>query len=85
MSMNRKLLLGAAFFLAGANLVQASDLPPTYDGDWTGFYGTLSGGYSNISLDGKQTNDDTPLGSVSVSDKDSSDGAFFWRRRRLQL
>jgi len=43
MSMNRKLLLGAAFFLAGANLVQASDLPPTYDSDWTGFYGTLFG------------------------------------------
>jgi len=54
--MNRKLLLGAAFFLAGANLVQASDLPPTYDSDWTGFYGTLSAVFEHFhSMENRQT------------------------------
>lgn len=74
--MNRKLLLGAAFFLAGANLVKAADLPPTYDTDWTGFYATLSAGYSNISLDGSQSAL-APGGFETERDKDSSDGAIF--------
>jgi len=75
--MNRKLLLGAAFFLAGASLAKASDLPPTYDTDWTGFYATLSAGYSNVSLDGKQTDFVEPIGLDKGRGNDSSDGAIF--------
>lgn len=71
--MNRKLLLGAAFFLSGANLAQAGDLPATYDTDWTGLYGTLSAGYSSISLDGSQS----APGFDTEEDKDTSDGAIF--------
>ncbi len=74
--MNRKLLFGAAFFFAGVNLSQASDLPATYETDWSGLYATLSAGYSNISLDGEDLVD-TQLGLDSEADKDSSDGAIF--------
>ena len=54
--MNRKLLFSAAFFLAGVGAASAADvLPETYDSNWTGVYGTLSAGYSDISIDGSQT------------------------------
>jgi outer membrane immunogenic protein len=79
--MNRKLLMGAAFYLAGAGLAQADNLPPSYDTDWTGLYATLSAGYSNVSLDSSQLWQTStiigPVGSGVDSDKDSSSGAIF--------
>ena len=70
--MNRKLLLGAAFFFAGINMSAASDLPVSDDSDWTGLYATLSAGYSNVKLDGEEL--DSPF---FFEDKQSSDGAIF--------
>lgn len=82
--MNRKLLMGAAFYLAGASLAQADNLPSSYDTDWTGLYATLSAGYSNVSLDGSQTDrvfvplpPDPGFITDSESDKDNSSGAIF--------
>lgn len=74
--MNRGLLFGTAFFLAGASLSQAGDLPATYETGWSGLYATLSAGYSNVTLDGEDLVD-TPNGLDSEADKDSSDGAIF--------
>jgi outer membrane immunogenic protein len=73
--MNRKLLFGAAIFLAGVNASQASDLPVTYDSDWSGLYATLSAGYSNVAADGEDFDATVPFDN-SGSDKDSSDGAL---------
>jgi len=72
--MNRKLLFSAAFFLAGIGAASASDLPVTYDTDWTGLYATLSAGYSDISTDGSQTyidGFDISGDPIIVTDKDS--------------
>jgi outer membrane immunogenic protein len=73
--MNRnKLLLSAAFFLAGIGSAGAADLlPPTYDSDWTGLYATLSAGYAEVSVDGRQI--DPEFG--NKDDSDTSGGAIF--------
>jgi outer membrane immunogenic protein len=75
--MRRKLLYSAAFLLAGIGTAGAADiLPETYDTDWTGFYGTLSGGYSDISVDASQTFIDISS-DVTDHDSDDSGGAIF--------
>ena len=70
--MKRSLLLGIALVGASINTVSAEDLNNTYSSDWSGIYGTLSGGYSGIGLEGVQTNI-----SGTASDKSSSDAALF--------
>ena len=74
--MNRKLLLGAAFFFAGIHVSAAGDLPlpATDDSDWTGLYGTLSLGHSEVKLDGEEFDSGPPPG--SESDTDKSDGGM---------
>jgi outer membrane immunogenic protein len=77
--MNHRLLFSAAFFLTGLGTACASDLPATFDSDWTGFYGTLSAGYSDISTDGSQTYLEAILPPVEETDRDSdgSGGGIF--------
>ena len=75
--MKRSLLLGIAIIGASIGNAGAADFADTDTSDWTGFYGTLSAGYSGIGLDGTQidTDDsDLPPG-FSDSDKSWSDGA----------
>jgi outer membrane immunogenic protein len=79
--MKRSLLLGIAIIGAGIGNAAAADFADTDTSDWTGIYGTLSGGYSGINLDGAQddTDDSEPLifPGDPDSDKSWSDGAAF--------
>ena len=67
--MKRSLLLGIAIIGVGIGSAAAADLSDSSTSDWTGFYGTLSAGYSGIGLDGTQ------IDILTASDKDWSDGA----------
>ena len=69
--MKRSLLLGIAIIGAGIGNAAAADFGEVDTNDWSGFYGTLSGGYSGIELDGVQ------FGIGPFPDKSSSDGALF--------
>jgi outer membrane immunogenic protein len=69
--MKCSLLLGIAIIGAGIGNAAAADFADTPVSDWTGFYGTLSAGYSGIGLDGTQVDFGT------FSDKSWSDGAAF--------
>jgi outer membrane immunogenic protein len=75
--MKRSLLLGIAIIGAGIGNAAAADFADTPANDWTGFYGTLSAGYSSIGLDGTQIDTDfsEPLPGLSDSDSSRSDGA----------
>ena len=69
--MKRSLLLGIAIIGAGIGNAGAADFADTDTSDWTGFYGTLSAGYSGVGLDGSQTD------FFTETDKSWSDGAAF--------
>lgn len=69
--MKRGLLLGIAIVAASINTASAADLDNAYSSDWTGIYGTLSGGYSAIDLNGLQDDVVDPR-----SDSSTSDGAL---------
>jgi len=75
--MKRGLLLGIAIIGAGIGNAAAADFADTNTTDWTGFYGTLSGGYSGIGLDGTQIDTDFSeiIPGLSDSDSSRSDGA----------
>jgi len=73
--MKRSLLLGIAIIGASIGSAAAADFGDVGSSDWTGFYGTLSAGYTGVSLDGIQfdgTGFDPP-----ESDASRSDGAAF--------
>ena len=70
--MKRSLLLGAVMIGAGINSAAAADLESTSAPDWSGFYGTVSGGYAGIELNGSQENI-----SGTSTDNASDDGALF--------
>lgn len=67
--MKRGLLLGIAIIGAGIGSAATADFADAGTSDWTGFYGTLSAGYSGISDDGTQ------FDIFSDSDHARSDGA----------
>lgn len=77
--MKRSLLLGVAIIGASIGNAAAADIANTDTSDWSGFYGTLSGGYSGIDLDGTQIDTDGSEGPFGFSDSDKSwsDGAAF--------
>ena len=79
--MKRSLLLGIAIIGASIGNAAAADFADVDTSDWTGFYGTLSAGYSGIDLDGTQIDTDLSefpfLPGYSDSDKSWSDGAAF--------
>ena len=70
--MKRRLLLGIAIIGASISAASAADLDNAYSSDWSGLYGTLSGGYSGIRLDGVQSNI-----TGTESDQSTTDGALF--------
>ena len=57
--MKRSLLLGIAIIGAGIGNAAAADFADTDTSDWSGFYGTISAGYSGVGLDGTQTGGST--------------------------
>jgi outer membrane immunogenic protein len=78
--MKRSLLLGIAIIGASINSAAAQDSGNTYSGDWSGFYGTLSGGYSGVGLDGTQIDTAPPYEDLPLdvaTDGSSSGGALF--------